>query len=258
VSQVNGQVFVVTGSTQGLGEAIALHLAELGAHGVVITGRDEAKGQKVAAAVEAKGAKALFVRAELTQVDDCRRVVREADAKFKRIDGLVNSAASTARGTLDDTTVEAWDAMFALNTRAPFLLMQQAVRVMKREGRGGSIVNILSMSAHGGQPFLTAYVASKGALAVLTKNVAHALRKDRIRVNGLNIGWMETPAEHAIQASDGAPKNWLELAAKRLPFGRILNPREVAVMTGLLLSKDGEMITGSLIDFDQNVIGAYD
>jgi NAD(P)-dependent dehydrogenase (short-subunit alcohol dehydrogenase family) len=154
--------------------------------------------------------------------------------------------------------VELWDRTMALNVRAPFLLTQEAVRVMKRGGRGGSIVNILSMSANGGQPFLCAYSTSKGALATLTKNNAHALRKDRIRVNGLRIGWMETPGEHAIQAKDGNPPDWLEKAAPKQPFGRILSVDDVAGLTLWLLSKDGEMMTGSLIDFDQSVIGAYD
>lgn len=253
-----GKVIVVTGSTQGLGAGIALDCAAAGALGVVITGRSEDKGRGVCAALEERGARALFVPADLENADDCRRVIREADLRFGRVDGLVNSAATTDRGHLDDTSVELWDRTMALNVRAPFLLTQEVARVMKRVGQGGSIVNILSMSANGGQPFLCAYSTSKGALATLTKNNAFALRKDKIRVNGLRIGWMETPGEHAIQQKDGNPKNWLELAAPRQPFGRILSVDDVTGLTLWLLSKDGEMMTGSLIDFDQNVIGAYD
>jgi NAD(P)-dependent dehydrogenase (short-subunit alcohol dehydrogenase family) len=256
--KLDGRVFIITGSTQGLGEGIAHRCAELGAAGIVVTGRSEEKGRGVCEALEKQGARALFVRADLEQVEDCRKIVREADARFGRIDGLVNSAATTERGTLDQTSVELWDRIMNLNVRAPFLLMQEAVRVMKRGGRGGSIVNVLSMSANGGQPFLCAYSTSKGALATLTKNAAHALRFDRIRVNGLQIGWMETPGEHAIQAKDGKPQNWLELAAPKQPFGRILSVDDVAGLTAWLLSDDGMMMTGSLIDFDQNVIGAYD
>ena len=214
-----GKVIVVTGSTQGLGEGIALGCTAQGALGVVITGRSADKGQKVCAALEARGTRALFVKADLEAVDDCRRVIRDADARFGRIDGLVNSAATTDRGHLDDTSVELWDRTMALNVRAPFLLTQEAVRVMKRVGQGGSIVNILSMSANGGQPFLCAYSTSKGALATLTKNNAGALRKDKIRVNGLRIGWMETPGEHAIQQKDGNPKDWLERLRPSSPSG---------------------------------------
>ncbi len=255
---LSGKVVVVTGSTQGLGEAIALGCAEAGALGVVVTGRSTDKGARVCSALEERGARALFVPADLERVDDCRRIIDTADERFGRIDGLVNSAATTDRGHLHDTSVELWDRTMALNVRAPFLLTQGAVRVMQRVGEGGSIVNILSMSANGGQPFLCAYSTSKGALATLTKNNAHALRRDRIRVNGLRIGWMETPGEHAIQAKDGNPKNWLELAAPKQPFGRILSVDDVAGLTLWLLSGAGSMMTGSVIDFDQNVIGAYD
>lgn len=256
--RLDGRVVVVTGSTQGLGEGIALRCAALGAAGVVITGRHEARGRAVARAVEANGgaSKALFVRAELESVEDCRRIVREADARFGRIDGLVNSAATTERGSLDATSVELWDRMMNLNVRAPFVLTQEVARVMKRNGRGGSIVNILSMSANGGQPFLCAYSTSKGALATLTKNNAMALRAERIRVNGLRIGWMETPGEHAIQAKDGSPADWIE-GTRSEPFGRILSVADVAGLTTWLLADSGEMMTGSLIDFDQNVVGAY-
>jgi NAD(P)-dependent dehydrogenase (short-subunit alcohol dehydrogenase family) len=155
--ELTGRVVVVTGSTQGLGEGIARRCAELHAAAVVITGRDEARGAGVARAIEKAGTRALFVRADLAVVDDCRTIIKAASDKFGRIDGLVNSAATTDRGTLDNTSVELWDRMMDLNVRAPFLLMQEAARVMKAGGRGGSIVNILSMSANGGQPFLTAY-----------------------------------------------------------------------------------------------------
>jgi NAD(P)-dependent dehydrogenase (short-subunit alcohol dehydrogenase family) len=259
----DGRVYIVTGSTQGLGEGICRRLADEGAAGIVVTGRNESRGHAVCASLAASGTSALFVRADLEHVDDCRAVVQQARDRFGRIDGLVNSAATTDRGTLENTSVELWDRTMNLNVRAPFLLTQEAVRVMKRgiaagTQRGGSIVNILSMSANGGQPFLCPYSTSKGALATLTKNNAFALRRDRIRVNGLQIGWMDTPAEHLIQQKDGNPPNWLELANARVPFGRILSVDDVAGLTLWLLSDDGEMMTGALIDFDQNVIGAFD
>ena len=255
---LDGKVVVVTGGTQGLGEGIARHLAELGVAGVVICGRNRDRGAAVKDALEAAGCGAEYVAADLAREDDCRAVVAAADARFGRVDGLVNAAGLTDRGTIDDTTVALWDTMFAVNVRAPFILTQEAVRVMKREGVGGSIVNITSMSMYCGQPFLTAYSASKGALATLTKNVAHALAADRIRCNALNIGWMDTPNEHAVQMAMGEPGNWLELAEAEQPFGRLIKPLDVARMTGFLLSDDSQMMTGALIDFDQRVIGTYD
>ncbi len=255
---LDGKVVVVTGGTQGLGEGIARHLAELGVAGVAICGRDRDRGAAVRDAIEAAGCAAEYVAADLAREDDCREVVAAADARFGRIDGLVNAAGMTDRGTLDDTSVELWDTMFAVNARAPFILTQEAVRVMKRERRGGAIVNITSVSMHCGQSFLTAYSASKAALATLTKNVAHALAADRIRCNALNIGWMDTPNEHAVQKAMGQPDDWLALAESEQPFGRLIKPLDVARMTGFLLGDGAAMMTGALVDFDQRVVGAYD
>lgn len=256
--KLSHKIVIVTGGTQGLGEGIARHLAELGAAGLMICGRGQANGQAVAEALQEIGTPSLYVTADLSQEADCRAVVRACDERFGRVDGLVNAAGLTTRGTLEDTSVALWDEMFAVNTRAPFILMQEVVRVMKREGRGGSIVNILTMSSYGGQPFITAYCASKGALATLTKNAANALRFDHIRVNGVNMGWTATVAEHAIQKAMGQPDNWLELAEAKQPFKRLLYPLDIAKLTAYLLSDDSEMMTGALIDLDQNVMGGYD
>jgi NAD(P)-dependent dehydrogenase (short-subunit alcohol dehydrogenase family) len=255
---LGNQVFVVTGSTQGIGEAIALALAREGAAGLVICGRNEANGARVAAALEASGAAAEYVLADLENPEDCRRIIAVCDQRFGRVDGLVNAAGITDRGTIDDTSLELWDRMFAVNTRAPFLLMQESIRVMKREGRAGTIVNIITMSSHGGQPKLTAYAASKGALATLTKNVAHATRIDRIRVNGINIGWTATPNEHLIQLAEGQPEDWLARAEAELPMGRLITVEDVASLTLFLLGPASGVMTGSLIDCDQMVIGGYD
>ena len=147
--------------------------------------------------------------------------------------------------------------MFAVNVRAPFFLMQDAAKIMRREKIAGTVINILSMSAHGGQPFLAAYSSSKGALAILTKNAAFGLMPDHIRVNGLNIGWMDTPGEHAIQMKyHTTDPDWLKQAEARQPFGRLLKPTEVARAVAYLASDESGLITGSIIDFDQQVLGS--
>lgn len=254
---LTGRRILVTGGTQGIGQAIAEAAAEAGAAGVAITGRDVGRGRAVVAALEAHGVSGCFVAGDLAEESDCRRIVAEASAAIGLVDGLVNAAGLTDRGTLETTTVALWDRLFAVNVRAPFILTQEVVRRLKAAGQSGSVVNIITQSSHGGQPFLTAYSASKGALATLTKNTAHALRADRIRVNGLNMGWADTPGEHAIQARDGRPPDWLAPAEAAQPFGRLIKPRDVAVATVYLLSSAAEMMTGALVDFDQNVVGAY-
>jgi NAD(P)-dependent dehydrogenase (short-subunit alcohol dehydrogenase family) len=258
VETLNDKVYLVTGGTSGIGEGAAMAFARAGAAGVVFCGRNEERGASVKAALEEAGTCALFVPADMAEEADCRKVVRICDETFGRLDGLVNAAGTSDRGTLDNTTVEQWDWIFAVNVRAPFIMSQESVRVMKRDGHGGAIVNIISMSGHGGQPFLTPYCASKGALANLTKNIAHGLRHDRIRVNGIMLGWADTPGSHVVQRKEGKPADWLLHAEKAQPFGRLVKIRDVANLTTFLVSDRCGVMTGALIDLDQNVMGAYD
>jgi hypothetical protein len=254
---MDGKTAVITGSTQGLGEAIAHMFADRGVTQMVITGRNAERGAKVKAALEAKKVKTVFVQADLLKMADVRKVIAACDAAFGRIDALVNAAALTDRGSIWDTSEERYDALFDANVKAPFFLMQDALHLMKKSKSSGTIVNILSMSAHGGQDFLTAYSTTKGALAVMTKNVAFSVLNYRIRVNGLNIGWMDTPGEDTIQkAYHAADPGWLKTAEAARPFGRLLKPEEVARTVAYLSSDESGMMTGSLIDFDQQVLGA--
>jgi NAD(P)-dependent dehydrogenase (short-subunit alcohol dehydrogenase family) len=254
--RLQGKVVVVTGSTQGLGAAIARRTVDLGAGGIVVCGRDRARGERVTEELARVGGEALFVAADLADPVQCRAVIHACDSRFGRLDGLVNSAGVTSRGTLDNTSVELWDRLFAVNVRAPFLLMQEAARIMRRDG-GGSVVNIITMASHGGEPALTGYSASKAALATLTRNVGYQLQPDRIRVNGLNIGWTATEGEDAVQTAEGRPAAWQAVADASRPFGRLLRPDDIAPMVTYLLSDAAAMVTGSVIDFDQTVHGPY-
>jgi len=255
--RLDGRVVLVTGGTSGIGEACALGAAEAGAAAVCITGRNADRGAAVVAKLRAMGARAHFVAADLADADAVAGIVAQAEAALGVVDGLVNAAGLTDRGTILDTSVALWDRLFAINVRAPFQLTQAVARRLKDAGKPGAIVNVITMSSHGGQPFLTGYSSSKGALATLTKNTALGLRGLRIRVNGINMGWADTPGEHAIQQKDGNPADWLTKAEPSQPFGRLLKPADVAGLATYLLSDAAAMMTGALIDFDQNVMGAY-
>jgi NAD(P)-dependent dehydrogenase (short-subunit alcohol dehydrogenase family) len=184
--------------------------------------------------------------------------VDAAEEKFEQIDVLVNAAGLSARSGVDDTTPEGWDELFAVNVRAPFFLLQRAARVMRSRAIEGSVVNVISLSSYGGQPCLTPYSASKGALATLTRNSANALLTDRIRVNGINFGWINTPGEHEAQKRwHDAADDWLEHAAAAQPFGRLIEPDEAARAIAFLASDESGLMTGSIVDFDQTVIGTF-
>jgi NAD(P)-dependent dehydrogenase (short-subunit alcohol dehydrogenase family) len=257
MSSLRGKYAVVTGSTQGLGEATAKLLAKRGAAGVVITGRNADRGKAVAKDIASDSCRAIFVSANLAEVADCRRVIAAADEAFGRLHILVNVAALTERGSVWDTSPELFDRMMATNVRAPFFLMQDAIKLMQRERVAGSIVNISSVAAYGSVPMLTAYAASKAALNILTKNIAYSVMRHRIRVNAMNLGWMDTPGEDVIQKryhSGGG--DWLAKAEAAQPFGRLLNPDEVARAIAFLASDESGMMTGAVMDFDQSVAGA--
>lgn len=259
MNSIEGKIAVVTGGTQGLGAAIARLFAQAGAKGLVIVGRDGAKGARVAEAIRADhGTETLVVTADLGDIEDVRRVMKEADKDFGRVDILVNAAGLTDRGNILNTTPALFDRMFAVNTRAPFFLIQDAARIMIREKIEGRIVNIGSMSEHAGQPFLAPYSASKGALATLTRNAGFALMRNRIHVNQLAIGWMNSDHERKLIEAETGDPDFIDRAAATKPFGRILDPLEVARAVLWMASDDSGMMTGAIINFDQSIWGAYD
>ena len=257
LSSLQGKVAVITGSTQGLGETTARLFKERGAAGLIITGRNRKRGAAVAASLTGDGCTAHFVQADLASVDDCRRIIAAAAEHFGSLHILVNCAALTERGTIWDTSPELFDRMFAINVRAPFFLMQEAIKLMERKGIAGAIVNISSVASYGSVPMLAPYAASKAALNILGKNAAYSVMRRHIRINTLSLGWMDTPGEDEIQRRyHAAGPEWLEQAEARQPFGRLLKPEEVARAIAFLASDESGLMTGSVVDFDQSVAGA--
>ncbi|MFY9967796.1 MAG: SDR family oxidoreductase [Roseiarcus sp.] len=255
---MKGRNVLVTGATQGIGLAIALRAAREGAEAIVIAGRDPAKAPKAVEAVESAGAACAFIAADLEDAHAPGAIFDFALKRFGRVDALVNSAGATDRGALVDADLALWERLYAVNARAPFFLMQRLVNHLRSRGAPGSIVNILSVHAHGGSPPLAVYASTKAALAGLTRNTAHAHRFDRIRVNGINVGWVDTPAERQMQAVTlGLGEKWLAEASARQPSGRLLDPHDVARLAIFLLGDASGPMTGSIVDQEQFVIGAF-
>ncbi|MDH6212779.1 SDR family oxidoreductase [Streptomyces pseudovenezuelae] len=255
---LDDKVVLVNGGSQGVGAAIARAAVREGAV-VAVTGRRPAPGEELVGELTAAGGKAMFIRADLADAEQATTAVGDVVAAYGRVDCLVNSAGLTSRGSLLETTPELFDKHIAINLKAPFFAMQAAVADMLGRKAPGTIVNIGSNCAHGGPPNLAAYSAAKAGLAGLTRNAAHAHRWDRIRINDLNIGWTATEGEDATQkAFHGAEDGWREEAAAKLPMGKLGQPDEIADFVVFLLSDRSGVVTGSVLDWDQNVLGALD
>ena len=211
------------------------------------------------AACAAAGCRTIFVPADLSRHDDVLAIVERCDREFGRVDILVNAAGNTDRGTILDTDERLYEQVFATNVKAPFFLMQKSLEIMVRENINGAVVNIISMSAHGGQSFLAAYCAAKGALVTLTKNTGFSMMRYGCRVNGLCIGWMYSPGEErTMRRWHAAQDGWREAAEARLPIGRMLETGEVARAVAFLCSGESGAMTGSIVDYDQSIPGCFD
>jgi NAD(P)-dependent dehydrogenase (short-subunit alcohol dehydrogenase family) len=247
---------IVTGGAQGIGFAVAEALADEGCRALALIGRSQEKGDKAVAHFRKAGVDAIFISADVAKVADCKRATATAISHFGTLNALVNAAATSARGSLIETTEDVFDQIFDTNVRGPFFLMQGLVAHLLEKKAPGSIVNVLSMSAHAGQSFLTPYSTSKGALMTLTKNVASSYRKNRIRCNAVLPGWMDTEGEDLVQKKwHDAPDDWLARAEASQPMGQLVKPAQLARLISYMVSPQSGVMTGSLVDYDQNIAG---
>lgn len=251
-----GKVAVITGGSQGLGLATAQLLKARGASGLLLVGRDVAKGEAAAASLANDDCRAVFLSSDLGSTDGVRAVIDKVDAEFGTVHALAHCAAATWRGSVWNTTGQMWDDMLALNIKAPGLLITGIASIMKRERVSGSIALVGSIAHHGGIGELFPYIASKHSLEAMVRHAAYSLRSEQIRVNLINPGWMDTPAEHEVQKKfHDASDDWLSVAEAAQPFGRLLKPQEVARGLCFMLSDESGMMTGASIDFDQTIPG---
>lgn len=251
---LEGKTAIVTGSTSGIGRGVALHFALLGAR-VVVSGRDAARGAEAVAKIRLAGGEAEFQAVDLLDEESCCRLVRFALERYEALDILVNNAADTSRGNIEDTPTELFDRILATNLRAPFILMRESIPHMKARG-GGAIVNIGSVNAYIGEPKLCAYSASKGGLMTLTKNAASHLNRHRIRVNQINAGWTQTEGEDRVKRLEGKGDEWVAEALATRPFGRLLQPLDIAHACAYFAGPEGECVTGAVLDLEQYPVGA--
>ena len=247
-TELTGKIALVTGSTQGLGAAIARRLSKAGAI-VVITGRSEERGAEVARSL---GGESIFVQADMASVDDCRHLVTTIEKHFGAMDILVNSAADTNRSDLTSFTPEQFDFQFAVNVRAPLLLAQAALPMLRKAT--GAIINIGSVNAYIGGDHLLTYSATKGALMTASRNLANNLQHERVRVHCLNIGWIETDGERVMMRKDGHDADFIKRKGALLPLGQLLQPEHIADVVFFLVTT-GTPFSGCVIDLEQAPVG---
>ncbi len=242
-----GKVAVVTGSTSGIGHAVAVRFAAAGAR-VVALGRSQSALRDVKDEIERAGADALTIAADVTNENEVRHALEEVIEKFADLDVLVNAAGHISSGTIEDTSLTAWDAMMNVNLRAVFHLMQTAApHLIKSKG---NIVNISSVTGLRSFPGVLAYCVSKAALDQLTRCSALELAPKGVRVNAVNPGVVVTEIHKRGGMNVGDYERFLEHSKTTHPLGRVGDPKEIAELVLYLASEKAAWITGGTYSID--------
>src|SRR5512138_3195091 len=247
-----GKVAIITGATSGIGEATARLFAEEGAQ-VVITGRRVDRGQRLENEIRSRRAPCLFVEADHRQADDCSRVVERTLAEFGRVDILFNNAGIVTSGTAETTTDEVWNDTLAINVTAVWRMCRLVIPIMKQQGYGVIVNNGSDWSVVAGKDAFP-YIASKGAVAMMTKAMALDYARENIRVNAVCPGdtlvdrWLE---KGYFENSDPVTvEEALKESSAYLPMGRFGKPEEIAQAVLFLASDDSSFVTGHLLLVD--------
>ncbi len=242
-----GKIALVTGSGRGIGRAIALHFARLGADVVVNFFRNRKPAEATAAEIEALGRRALLVKADVGDLDDLARLFDEVEAGFGGLDILVHNAASGYNRPALEQKPKGWDWTMNINARALLFAAQRAAPLMEKRG-GGSIVSLSSPGANRVLPDYVVVGASKAALEALTRYLAVELAPKKIVVNAVAPGLVETEALQHFEAleEDGI----LSHAVAATPAGRLVTPEDVAGVVAFLCSPAAAMIRGQVIVVD--------
>jgi NAD(P)-dependent dehydrogenase (short-subunit alcohol dehydrogenase family) len=241
------KTILITGATSGIGNAAALRFAGAGAS-IAAVGRSEKGLAKLSAEIANTGGEMLALPGDLTLESKADEIVAHTINHFGGIDVLVNAAGHISSGTIEDTTLEAWDAMLSINLRAVFLLMQRAIPALKE--RKGNIVNVSSVTGLRAFPGVLAYCVSKAGLDQLTRCAALELAARGVRVNAVNPGVVVTKIHKRGGMSDEAYAAFLEHSKQTHPLGRVGQAAEVAELILFLASERASWITGATYSID--------
>lgn len=246
--RLKDKVILITGSTTGIGRAIARKCVDEGAR-IVVHGRDEATGTDLVN--ELGQTKAFLILDDLADTSSAKRIIQQALDHYGRLDSIINNAAYVATSNIDTTDATLLDDVFKVNTYTPFLLIKEGLKALAKSR--GSVLNIGSVNAWSGEPNLLAYSMSKGAMMTMTRNLGDALFRDYgVRVNQINPGWVLTEKEIERKRSHGLSEDWYkDLPAMYAPAGRIIWPEEIANAVIYWISDEAGPITGQVVELEQ-------
>lgn len=242
-----GKVVIVTGATSGIGRATALRFAESGA-AIAAVGRQEDALAQVAEQIRSLGGDSLSIQADLASDTAAAAVVSKTVERFGGIDALVNAAGHISSGTIETTSLEAWDKMLDINLRSVFRLMQQALPSLL--DRRGNVVNVSSVTGLRSFPGVLAYCVSKAGLDQLTRCAALELAAKGVRVNAVNPGVVVTEIHKRGGMGEEQYAAFLEHSKTTHPLGRVGEPREIAELIFFLASDRASWITGTTYSID--------
>ncbi len=257
--ELEGQVAIVTGAGRGIGRAIALELASMGA-GVVVAELNQERAERTAAEVRALGRPALAVRTDVTRAADREGMARRTMEELGRIDVLVNNAGIHHSAMPLDVTEEDWDLIMNVNAKAVFFCSQAVLPPMLSGGRGGAIISLASMAGKIGSKTSLAYCGSKAAVISITRSLAVAYAGDGIRVNCVCPGLVETDMIAQVDREAGVglfglqPGEYTRQRAETIPLGRVEQPQDVANVVGFLASSKSSYMTGQAINVTGGLI----
>lgn len=237
------KVAVVTGSSRGIGRAIALRLSEGGARVVVNFQGNEAAANEVVEQIKATGGEGIAVQADVSQVAEAQALIDTAKKAFGRVDILVNNAGTTRDTLIMRMTEEDWDVVIDTNLKGSFNCIKAVSRQMMRQ-RSGKIVNITSVAGIGGNPGQANYASAKAGLIGLTKTVAKELGSRGITCNAVAPGFVPTDLTASV------PEDLLQVAVERTPLGRMGTPEDMAAAVAFLTSDEASFITGQVLAVD--------
>jgi len=247
------KIALVTGSSQGIGRAIAVRLAQEGADIVINALEEDEQARLTAEQIRVLGRRVCIVAADIAQVDNCRRLVRESVERMGRLDILVNNAGIEKRAAFLDVRKEDYDRVMQVNLRGAFFLAQAFVRHLVSSGRGGKIINTSSVHEELAFPHFTSYCASKGGLKMMMRSLAVELAPLGITINNIAPGAIETPINSALLRQ---PDQLAALLA-RIPLKRLGQPQDVAGAAAFLASADADYITGTTLFVDGGLLRDY-